>query len=34
MSIVIAIFLRELILIMVYSEQFVNSSTYVFLEVY
>jgi hypothetical protein len=34
MSIVIAIFLRELILIRAYSEQFVNSSTYVFLEVY
>jgi len=34
MSIVIAIFLRELRLISAYSEQFVNSSTYVFLEVY
>lgn len=34
MFIVIAIFLRELILISAYSEQFVNSSTYVFLEIY
>jgi hypothetical protein len=33
MSIVIVIFLRELILINAYSEQFVNSSDYVFLEV-